>query len=68
MGHIKEKVIEMIKSLPEDSTIEDIHYHLYVREKIERGLKAIEEGRTVSHEEAEKKVGEWLKSSGQSLR
>jgi len=32
-----------------------------VREKVERGIKAIDEGQTVSHEEAEKKVREWLK-------
>lgn len=68
MSPIKEQVIELIKALPEDSTLEDIHYHLYVREKVERGLQAIKEGRLVSQEEAEKKVQEWLKSSGQNPR
>ena len=68
MAHVKEQVIELIKSLPEDSTLEDIHYHLYVREKVEHGLKAIDEGRFVSQEEAEKKVEGWLKSSGQNRR
>lgn len=58
MSPIKEQVIELIKALPEDSTLEDIHYHLYVREKIEKGLQAIKEGRVVSQEEAEKKVQE----------
>ncbi|MBM4136035.1 MAG: hypothetical protein FJ241_04300 [Nitrospira sp.] len=66
MGFVKEQIIELIKALPDDSTLEDIHYHLYVREKIERGIQAIHEGRVVSQEEAEKKVQEWLKSSGQS--
>lgn len=66
MGLVKEQVIELIKSLPDDSTLEDIHYHLYVREKVERGIQAIHEGRVVSQEDAEKKVQEWLKSSGQS--
>lgn len=68
MSLIKGQIIELIKALPEDSTLEDIHYHLYVREKVERGLQAIEEGRVVSQEEAEKKVQEWLKSSGQNPR
>lgn len=68
MAHVKEQVIELIKSLPEDSTLEDIHYHLYVREKVEHGLKAIDEGRVISQEDAEKRVEGWLKSSGQNRR
>lgn len=68
MSSVKEQIIELIKALPEDSTLEDIHYHLYVREKVERGLKAIDEGRLVSQEDAEKRVQEWLKSSGQNQR
>ena len=63
---IKEEAIELIRSLPDDCTLEDIQYHLYVREKVEHGLRAIEEGRVVSQEEAEKKVDKWLKSSGQN--
>ncbi len=58
MSPIKEQIIELIKGLPEDSTLEDIHYHLYVREKIEKGLQAIKEGHVISQEEAEKKVQE----------
>ncbi len=61
MSAIKEQAIRIIESLPEDCTLEDIQYHLYVREKVERGIKAIDEGQTVSQEEAEKKVREWLK-------
>ena len=68
MSIVKEQVIDLIKSLPDDCTIEDIQYHLYVREKVERGIRAIEEGRVVSQEEAEKKVKEWLKLSGQNQR
>lgn len=68
MGIVKEQVIDLIKSLPDDCTIEDIQYHLYVREKVERGIKAIDEGRIVPQEEAEKKVKGWLKSSGQNQR
>lgn len=65
MNSIKEQIIDLIKDLPDDSTLEDIHYHIYVREKVERGLKAIKEGATVTQEEAERKVDDWLKSSGQ---
>ncbi|OQY97777.1 MAG: hypothetical protein B6D35_14175 [Candidatus Brocadia sp. UTAMX2] len=66
--NIKEQAIDLIQSLPNDCTLEDIQYHLYVREKVERGMRAIGEGRVVSQEEAEKQVKEWLKSSGQNQR
>ena len=65
---IKEQAIELIRTLPDDCTLEDIQYHLYVRAKVGRGIKAIDEGRVVSQEEAEKKVKEWVKSSGQTRR
>ena len=61
MSAVKEQAIKIIESLPEDCTIEDIQYHLYVREKVERGIRAIDKGKTLSQEEAEKKVREWLK-------
>jgi predicted transcriptional regulator len=56
----------MIQSLPDNCTLEDIHYHLYVRQKVERGRAAIDEGRVVSQEEAERRVAGWVKSSGPS--
>lgn len=69
MGHaqhsIKSQAIDLIKNLPDQCSLEDIQYHLYVYEKVQRGLKTIEEGPLFSQEEAEKKVAEWLKLSGQ---
>lgn len=54
MTIVKEQAINLIKSLPDDCTLEDIQYPLYVREKVERGIRAIDEGLVVSQEEAEK--------------
>jgi hypothetical protein len=64
MSPIKEAVIKLVQSLPEDCTIEDIQYHLYIREKVESGLKAIEDGAVVSEDEADRRIQEWLDSSG----
>lgn len=62
---LKEDVIELIKKLPEDATLDDIIYHLYVKKKILRGIKDIEEGKTIPHElvmeNAKKRLKEWLK-------
>ncbi len=68
MSAIKEEAIRLIQSLPEDCSIEDIQYHLYVRQKIEHGLAAVESGRSVSQEDAERRVAEWVKSTGPNPR
>ena len=65
---VKAQMAKMLETLPEDCTWEDIQYHIYVREKIERGLAAIEAGNVISQEEAERHVDEWLKSSGPARR
>jgi len=61
---IKEEAIRLIQSLPDDCSIEDIQYHLYVRQKVENGLAAVEAGRCISQEEAERRVAGWVKSTG----
>ena len=64
MSRIKEAVIKLVESLPDDCTIEDIQYHLYVREKVQRGSQAIDEGRVRSHEEVGRRLDEWAASFG----
>ena len=66
--HVKGEMIKMLESLPDDCTWEDFQYHIYVREKVERGMAAADAGDIISQEEAERRVDEWLKSSGQVRR
>jgi predicted transcriptional regulator len=68
MSLVKEQAIRLIQSLPEDCSIEDIQYHLYIRQKVEHGLDAVDAGQFVSQEEAERRVAEWVKSTGASPR
>jgi predicted transcriptional regulator len=56
----KEEVKKLLEQLPNDVSFEDIQYHIYVREKIEKGLQDIQEGRVLSHEEVEKRMSRWL--------
>ncbi len=55
----KQQIITMIEDLPEDSTIDDIEYHLYVRKKVELALAALERGEVISHEEMKQRVESW---------
>lgn len=57
----KDAVIALIKSLPDNVTLEDIMYHLYVKEKILKGQKQLTEGHSYSQEEIEDQVEQWLK-------
>jgi len=60
MDSAKEEVRKILDQLPDNSTFEDIQYHIYVREKIERGLKDAQSGRVLSQEEVEKRMARWL--------
>jgi predicted transcriptional regulator len=57
----KEAVIEMIQRMPDDATLSDIIYALEVREEIEEGLRQLDAGEVIPHEEAMKRLSRWLK-------
>jgi len=58
MNNVKESALELIKNLPDECTWDEIMYRIYVRQKIEAGVKDAEEGREVSHEEVFKEFEE----------
>lgn len=56
----KQEVEQLLEHLPDDSTLEDIQYHLYVLEKIRRGQADVAAGRTYTHEEVRARMQRWL--------
>jgi predicted transcriptional regulator len=56
MSAAKDEVRKLLDNLPDDCTLEDVQYHLYVLEKIQRGLADVEAGRTYTQEEAEARI------------
>lgn len=60
MTTAKEEVLRILELLPEDASFEDIRYHIYVRQKIDQGLKDVEAGRTLSEEEFDQRMVRWL--------
>ena len=56
MNVTKEKLETLIKELPDTVDIEEVMYRLYLLQKIETGEAAIKEGKTLSHEEAVKRL------------
>ncbi len=60
MSNPKAEARSMIEELPDDASLEDIQYHLYVLEKIKRGIGRAETEGAVSHEDAKARLGRWL--------
>ena len=53
MSTAKEDVEHLLNKLPDNSSIEDIQYHLYVLDKVRRGLENAQVNGTLSQEEVE---------------
>ncbi len=56
----KTNVIESLKVLPDNFTIDELLEHLVFVQKVEEGLKQSENGNTISSEEAKKRLDKWL--------
>jgi predicted transcriptional regulator len=60
MQTAKKEVSELLSRLPDDCSIEDIQYHLYVMQKVERGLKDVSEGQVHTQQDVEARMSKWL--------
>ncbi|MHB1194230.1 MAG: hypothetical protein ACYC6F_14495 [Longimicrobiales bacterium] len=62
----KAKVEELLARLPDDCSLEDVLYHLYVIQAIERGLADAEASRTIPHAEfADQLRRKWVLGAAQ---
>ncbi len=57
----RETAIEAVKELPQEFNLEELMEKLVFVEKVEQGLKQLDEGKTVSHEQLKDRVREWQK-------
>ena len=60
MSNPKREARIALESLPDDATFEEIQYTIYVRQKIAQGLESAENARVVSHDEAKRRMAQWL--------
>jgi predicted transcriptional regulator len=59
METAKEEVRRILDSLPDNATLEDIQYRIYVRQAIAAGIHDVDEGRVISQEEVERRMSRW---------
>ena len=55
MGKLKEEAKDLIDRLPENANLDDLMYELYVNQKIQNGLDAIDKGDIMTHEDVKKR-------------
>lgn len=60
MGRVKEDIRHLLENLPDDVSYEDVQYHIYVQQAVQRGIDAAERGEVLSQEEVERRMAKWL--------
>ena len=60
MSTVKAEVRSLLDQLPDDASLEDIQYHLYVLEKVKRGVHRSDSVGAIAHQEFKEQLGKWL--------
>jgi predicted transcriptional regulator len=58
---VKQKVIQAVKDLPANASIEDAMERLLFMAKVDKGLQQADAGKTHSHAKVRTKLEKWLK-------
>ena len=59
--HAKQQVQDLLDRLPDDCTIDDVLYHLYVMRSVNQGLAEIQAGKGIPHEQVVQELRrKWL--------
>jgi len=57
----KKAALKLLEKADDNITYDQIMYELHVLQKMEKGLKDVEEGRITSHSQVNEEFREWLK-------
>ena len=60
MSVLKESVVNMVKGLPENVTLDEIMAEIYFKTQIDAGLDELDDGKGLSHEEVQNRMSRWL--------
>ena len=55
----KQEALLAIQQLPDSVDFDDIVYRLYVINKIHQGMKDVEEGNVISHDNLKHEIEQW---------
>jgi predicted transcriptional regulator len=57
----KQKVLNAVRSLPADATVEDAMERILFLAKVERGIEQADAGKTLTHDKVRRRMAKWLK-------
>ena len=60
MEAVKNQVIQIIKQLPDNVTVDDIFSELYFKLQVDVGLRELDEGKGILHQEVKKRMSKWM--------
>ena len=60
MSATQEQVIELVKSMPDDVTVEDVIEELYFKLQVDQSPAELDRGESLPHEEVERRLSKWL--------
>lgn len=56
----KERILDLIRNLPETANIDDVFEELYFKKIVDGGLADLAAGRLINHAEAKRRLAKWL--------
>ena len=56
----KNQLLEILDKMPDEISVGDLIAELYFREKVDKGLKQVEDGKVLTHKQAKKRLSKWL--------
>jgi predicted transcriptional regulator len=57
----KDKVLEAVREMPQEFDLEELIERLIFIDKVQKGMKQLDEGNTVSHDQAKNIIKSWQK-------
>ncbi len=60
MPNRKQEIIELIQTMPDDVEYDDIMAKIFFMQSVEKSQKQVEEGKTISHDEARARMSKWI--------
>ncbi len=55
LTNVKHESEQLVRALPEQASWDDLMYEIYVRQQVENGLRAADEGRVLTHDEVKRR-------------
>jgi len=56
----KEQIIELVRAMPDNATLDDVLEKLYFKLQVDQGLAELDRGESIPHEEVERRLEKWL--------